>query len=341
VIPGTYTVSEDANPFYARTFSGDCSASGTVTLGLGEDKTCTITNTVLTSSPATLHVIKQVVNTHGGIKTPSNFWVRVKASGTDVPGSPAHGMAAPGTIYALAAGTYVVSENADASYVRSFSGDCDANGVVTLSAAADKTCTITNTDIAAASIYSSVSSSVPPTGGGGFQTQRPVIHVTKKPNRFRLPFGGGAVTYTYTVSNPGTVPLDSVQVSDDKCGPVTYRFGDLNGNGLLNADESWNYSCRSDIQSTTVNTVTATGKANNETALDTATARVIVAPVIAPAAPSVTAPPSSVMPPVPVLPITGVDFGSRSVQLVLLGLLMGVALLSLSVSRRLKTVINS
>lgn len=102
-----------------------------------------------TPSPATLHVIKKVVNNNGGIATPSLFNIHVKLSGSDVVGSPAAGVVAPGTSYSLVAGTYVVSEGENTSYVKSFSGDCDSSGTVILTAGSDKTCTITNTDIAA------------------------------------------------------------------------------------------------------------------------------------------------------------------------------------------------
>lgn len=102
-----------------------------------------------TPIPATLHVIKKVVNANGGTATSSIFKLHVKLSGTDVTGSPAAGAVAPGTSYSLAAGTYVVSEDANTLYVKSFSGDCDSSGAVTLTAGADKTCTVTNTDIAA------------------------------------------------------------------------------------------------------------------------------------------------------------------------------------------------
>lgn len=101
---------------------------------------------------ATLHVIKHLVNDDGGTTTASSFTLHVKGSGamgiSDVAGSPAAGNEAPGTPYTLSAGTYTVSENAATGYTSSFSGSCDSNGSVTLSAGDDKTCTITNNDIA-------------------------------------------------------------------------------------------------------------------------------------------------------------------------------------------------
>lgn len=99
--------------------------------------------------PATLHIIKQIVNNSGGTATASLFNLHVKLSGTDVTGSPAVGIVSPGRSYSLSAGTYVVSEDANASYTQTFSGDCNSSGSVILSAGDNKTCTITNDDIAA------------------------------------------------------------------------------------------------------------------------------------------------------------------------------------------------
>lgn len=127
------------------TWSGrSLAAGGTVTTD-----TNTIAVPVCTVAPATFHVIKQVVNNDGGTATASLFNLHVKLSGTDVSGSPAVGTATPGTSYSLSAGTYTVIEDANASYTKTFSGDCDASGNITLASGDNKTCTVTNDDIAA------------------------------------------------------------------------------------------------------------------------------------------------------------------------------------------------
>ena len=92
-----------------------------------------------------LNIIKTVVNAHYGTSVASDFSLHVKLAGVDVSGSPAAGAVAPGTDYLIADGTYVVSEDAQSGYTATFSGDCDANGNVTVGPT-DKTCTITNTD---------------------------------------------------------------------------------------------------------------------------------------------------------------------------------------------------
>lgn len=111
--------------------------------------TITVPNCAAPVPPAqaTLRIVKEVVNTGGGVALPSLFNLHVKLSGTEVSASPATGVSFPGRSYALTPGTYVVSEDVNSSYVQSFSGACNASGSVTLSANIDVTCTVTNTYI--------------------------------------------------------------------------------------------------------------------------------------------------------------------------------------------------
>lgn len=108
----------------------------------------------------------------------------------------------------------------------------------------------------------------------------PLIHVVKKPNVFILPVGGGPVTYTYTVTNPGTAPLSNVSIIDDKCtglpGRVIGHPGDINKNNLLESNESWSFTCQTNIKQTTTNIGTAEGSANGLTAIDFSPATVAV-----------------------------------------------------------------
>lgn len=110
----------------------------------------------------------------------------------------------------------------------------------------------------------------------------PLIHLVKKPNVFLLPLPGGAVTYTYTVTNPGTAPLSDVSVIDDKCtglpGRVLGHPGDLNKNNLLENNEAWSFICQTNLTKTTTNIGTAEGHANGLTAIDFSPATVVVAP---------------------------------------------------------------
>lgn len=172
---GTYVVSEDDYSGYSAFYSGDCEANGSVTLTAGADRTCTVTNNDTASAAAalaTLHVVKDVNNYNGGTAGASLFSLHVKPSGstTDVSGSPAYGVTSPGRTYLLSAGTYDVSEDPYGNYVSSFSGGCNDRGSVTLSAGEEKTCTVTNNDIAVATNTSltSVSSVSPKLPNSGF-----------------------------------------------------------------------------------------------------------------------------------------------------------------------------
>ncbi|MDO8469083.1 MAG: hypothetical protein Q7S29_04985 [Candidatus Peribacter sp.] len=152
----------------------------------------------------------------------------------------------------------------------------------------------------------------------GSQLPPPLIHVVKTPNLFLLPFGGGKVTYTYEVSNPGVVALHYVQVTDDTCGSPRYVSGDSNEDNALDMDETWTYTCQSALTLTTTNTVTVTGNANNETAKDVASATVVVSPRPVVVVPEVRFRAAPILPPaptpeVPLLPNTGVGPEAASI----------------------------
>jgi len=247
--------------------------NGAVTLD-----TNTITNGICATppappAPATLHVIKQVINDDGRTAVAANFNLHVKTSGSDVAASPAPGVESPGTTYTLAAGTYVVSEDAFAGYTVSYSGDSDFSGNITLASGDNKTVTITNDDIP-------FPPSVNHSSGGGQSLYPPLINVIKTPEPLALTSGQGSVTYTYKVTNPGMVALSNVSVTDDKVSPVNYVSGDVNADNLLQTNETWIYTGKMNLNATTTNTATAKGSANGMTAVDIAFATVVVTPTV-------------------------------------------------------------
>ncbi|MCJ7667642.1 MAG: LPXTG cell wall anchor domain-containing protein, partial [Anaerolineae bacterium] len=132
---GTHTASEITQPGYsASIWGGDCNADGTITLLPGDNKTCTITNNDIAP---TLKLVKTVINDNGGTLTPANFPVRIDGASV-----------AWGVAYALSAGPHTASETTQTGYAASaWSGDCAANGTITLALGQTKTCTITNNDI--------------------------------------------------------------------------------------------------------------------------------------------------------------------------------------------------
>ncbi len=90
---------------------------------------------------------------------------------------------------------------------------------------------------------------------------------------------GDTVTYTYVVTNTGISPLKNVTLGDNKCSPISgpVKTGG-NTDALLEAGETWTYTCAQALQNTTTNTATATGKDPNNTtvtAQDDATVTVL------------------------------------------------------------------
>lgn len=104
-----------------------------------------------------------------------------------------------------------------------------------------------------------------------------IVNVSKVAYPLSLPSGGGNITFTYRVNNPGLVPLNGVIVTDDKCGPLSDRLGDTNGNNLLDVNEVWIYTCTTRLTQTTTNTVSVSAFANGLKAVDNATITVNVA----------------------------------------------------------------
>jgi len=53
---------------------------------------------------------------------------------------------------------------------------------------------------------------------------------------------GELITYTFTVTNAGNIPLHGVTVTDPKVSPITFVSGDTNSNGALDLIETWTYT---------------------------------------------------------------------------------------------------
>lgn len=90
----------------------------------------------------------------------------------------------------------------------------------------------------------------------------PSIHVVKSgPSNASA---GSTVTYTFTVTNDGNIPLSQVTVNDNLAGTGTYQSGDTNSNQMLDLNETWTYTAQYTIpagQTASVNnTVTACGE---------------------------------------------------------------------------------
>lgn len=119
-----------------------------------------------------------------------------------------------------------------------------------------------------------------------------MIDLIKVPTPLFLPSAGGAVKYTYLISNPGTVALSDVTLTDNKCAQISSPSGDTNGNGKLDINETWTYSCQTNLSATTTNTGIATGSANGFTVSHSSVVTVVVA---APKLPSTGVDPSNTL----------------------------------------------
>jgi LPXTG-site transpeptidase (sortase) family protein len=304
----TYNVSETPNALpYTQTFGGACAPSGSVTLAAG-DNICTVINSDIPLVPA-------AASGGGGYNAPLPL-----ISLTKIP-NPLALPSGPGpvtytytvkNIGPVAEHGVWVTDN-DCSPVTFVSGDTSNPSGNTNDALLEpgdswvyrctNTVSQTTTNTAAAhgqanghDAYAfanatvAVGTSVPP----------PLITLTNVPSRLTpFAYGGGNVTYTYTVTNPGVVALHDVVVTDDKCAPVLYASGDANGNNLLDPGEVWTYTCHTNITVSTVNVATVIGQANGFIATGYAFATVLVAALSTSANP-----PTSSNPP-PTLPNTG------------------------------------
>ena len=73
----------------------------------------------------------------------------------------------------------------------------------------------------------------------------PAIAVEKSGPEAAAP--GETVTYTYTLTNEGDVPLSAVAVSDNLAGVAAYDSGDANTNGFLDMGETWIFTADYDV----------------------------------------------------------------------------------------------
>lgn len=236
----------------------------------------TISGPTCLSAPAgaipntgTINVVKHVINDNGGIKDVSDFPLFV--NGTPV-------VSGSTNTFPTTGGIYHVSETNNAGYTQVFSGDCDFNGDMNLNPGNNKFCILTNDDIGIPFV-------VPPVP--------PLINVVKVPSPLSLPAGPGSVLYTYTVRNIGTVPMSNVTLVGDTCSPIVLVSGDTNNNNILEVSETWIHTCTTNLTATHTNTVVATGWANGISAVDIASATVIVGQPIVPPLIHVTKVPST------------------------------------------------
>jgi uncharacterized repeat protein (TIGR01451 family) len=265
-------VTEGNNTGYTQSFSGDCDADGVMFLHAAEHLFCVLTNNDI-GAAAVVPPVPPIIDV---VKVPSPLAL------PDGPGSVTYTYTTRniGTVPM----TNVTLVGDTCSPIVLVSGDTDGDTQLDLNETWIFRCTTTlsatHTNTVVATGWAnglSASDIASATVIVGIPVVPPLIHVTKIPNPLTLLAGGGAVTYTETITNPGTEPLENVTLTDDKCSPMHYVSGDVNDNDLLDPSESWTYTCTATLTETTTNTAIASGEANGITATDVAIVTVIVA----------------------------------------------------------------
>lgn len=270
-----YTVSETNNAGYAHTFSGDCDENGVMYLQGAQHLFCIITNNDI--GPAI--IVPPVPPVIDVVKVPSPLALPAGPGSVTYTYTVRNIGTVPMTNVTLVGDT--------CSPIVLSSGDANSDATLQVSETWTFRCTtvlqathtntvvatgwangISATDIASATVI--VGTPVVP----------PLIHVTKVPSPLALRAGGGAVTYTEKITNPGTVALSNVRLVDDKCSPMAYVSGDANNDSLLQTTETWTYTCRANLTATMTNTAIATGEGNGYTVRDIAIATVVVAAAV-------------------------------------------------------------
>ncbi len=154
-LSATFSLNRVAAPAnYATTYSGDCSADGTVQVTRFALKTCTITNHYLSAKEtgptnAVIRIIALVDanGAAGQIPQPGNYTIRVlKTSGQQV--ATVLGFATGLNVGLASTSTqYRIQEDPNGqfpNYIPTYGGDCDRSGSVTLRPDTTATCVVTN-----------------------------------------------------------------------------------------------------------------------------------------------------------------------------------------------------
>lgn len=102
------------------------------------------------------------------------------------------------------------------------------------------------------------------------------IKVKKTSTPESITANSGQVVYSYEVTNPGSLALQNVTLTDDKCAPVNLANGDVNSNNKLDSGEIWRYICNTELAATSTSVATARGQADGQYVTDTASLTVLV-----------------------------------------------------------------
>jgi uncharacterized repeat protein (TIGR01451 family) len=272
----------DAAPVYQ---SGDTGSDNI--LGIGESwvYTCSTTN-VMAGFTNTAEVTAEEVDTNTVVMDDDDAQVTLLAPSIMVTKNPASQTVNPG---GTASFSIVVTNNGNSDLVNVVLDDdtvngCDTNiGALAQGASsAPILCSATNVQ---APFTNTATATGDPDGGGDevsdddsadVNLSAPAVMIVKTPDQGVA--SGGTAMFTLTVTNPGSVNLNMVTVTDPNCdnNPVL-QSGDIGVDGILTTTETWIYTCSTaNVQAPFTNTgfVVATPIGGGDTVNDNDAAEV-------------------------------------------------------------------
>jgi uncharacterized repeat protein (TIGR01451 family) len=238
---GDYVVSEQPVSGYSATYSGDCDASGNVTIADGDAKTCTITND--DDAHPSIDVQKDAspsIISSGDVVT---YTISVDNDGDDPISN-------------------LVVSDPDCLAIAYVSGDDVNPNVLDTNETWKYTCStaviddIVNT--ASAEGQGSEGGSASDSDTAEVDVIHPAVSLTKTPDK-SIVAPGTVVVFTISVTNTGDTTLFNLQVTDSLCSsPPAYQSGDTGGDNAMTVGETWIYTCSAPITQNTTNVAVAT-----------------------------------------------------------------------------------
>ncbi len=213
---GTYTLSESGGPAGYTASSWDCGATavtkqGTITVGLGDNITCTITNDDIAPK---LTLIKEVHNDNGGTAAATQWTMSVSGIDPDavVVFSDGGTATSDGT---FDAGTYALNESGPTGYLPSTPWTCNdvelSGNQITVGIGDDVTCKITNDDVAPVLV---LDKEVVNDGGGNATAAEWTLSATREGDESAAVSGPGVDGESNDVSSNGTLTLGTYVLAE-------------------------------------------------------------------------------------------------------------------------------
>ncbi|MBI4079984.1 lamin tail domain-containing protein [Candidatus Kaiserbacteria bacterium] len=222
VATGTRMVSEGAHGGYTATIGGDCNADGTITLAIGDIKTCTVTNDDIAPPPATGRLVVDKITYPSG--DTQVFSITATGTGTIIGNATGTITEATNKEYEVSDGTYSVVETMPDGWAQV--GNACASVVV--QAGETGICTITNVKLGTITIVKVVVND----NGGTATSSDFTVHLHQAPSMVDVPGSPQPGSASGTVySNLAT---STYHVAENATTTYTTSFsGDCNSDGTV------------------------------------------------------------------------------------------------------------